>query len=220
MNAVSSSPAVAFTAANRSSFSGTYHREYDLEEAPYPEENDQRPSIVIMAPNHHFELVNHYMANVMKIQYMQADQSIARFIYDMIVRSASARDAVCLLSSLHRHCVRDNYPAPVAGGTTALVASANDTDAYYYRLRSSLLRESGSYDEGEAMAGLHVVSSFLFSGGRGDWDAYLSVAVKYVQTVFEDQRYYGPEDALKNCSETTRFIIKTTSTFGSLFDQE
>lgn len=212
MNAVNSSSAVVLAPTIQSSFSATYTQQYVVEEAPYPEESDQRPSIMTMIPDRHFELVRHYMVNVMKIQYMQADQSIGRFIYEMIERSPSARDAVCLLSSLHRHCVRDNYAVPVAGGPTALISSANDTDTYYYRLRSSLLREGGSYDEGEAMAGLHVVSSFLFSGGRGDWDAYLHVAVKYVQTVFDDQRYFGPEDALKNCSETTRFIIKTTST--------
>ena len=176
-----------------------------MDEPPYAEENDRGPSITTVVPDLRFELVRHYMVNVMKIQYMQADQSIGRFIYDMIERSPSASDAACLLSSLHHHCVRDNFAVPVAGG---------DTDSYFYRLRSSLLRDSRSYDEGEAMAGLHVVSSFLFSGGRGDWDAYLGVAVRYVQTVFEDQRYFGPEDALKNCSDTTRFIIKTTSTFG------
>ena len=188
-----------------------------MDEAPYTEENDRGPSIMAVISDRHFELVRHYMMNVMKIQYMQADQSIGLFIYEMIERSSSARDAVCLLSSLHRHCVRDNYAVPVAGSPTALISSANDTDTFYYRLKSSLLHKGSSYDEGEAMAGLHVVSSFLFSGGRGDWDAYLSVAVKYVQSVFEDQRYYGPEDAMKNCSETTRFIIKTTSTFPSNF---
>ena len=180
----------------------------------YVEENDQRVPITSqVVPDRHLELVRHYMLNVMKIQYMQADQSIARFIFEMIERSPSARDAACLLSSLHRHCVRDNYVVPVSGGSTALTASASDTDTFFYRLRSSLLRKNGSYDEGEAMAGLHVVSSFLFSGGRGDWDSYLNVAVKYVLSVFEDPRYYGPEDAMKNCPETTRFIIKTTSKF-------
>ena len=189
-----------------------------MDEAPYPEENDQQNSIVAMVQDRHIELVRHYMVNVMKIQYMQADRSIGRFIYEMIEKSASARDAVCLLSSLHRHCVRDNYAVPVATGSRTLMTSANDTDTFYYRLKSSLLQRRGSYDEGEAMAGLHVVSSFLFSGGRGDWDAYLNVAIKYVQSVFEDQRYYGAEDALRNCPETTRFIIKTTSTFASPFD--
>lgn len=182
-----------------------------MEETPYSDESDQQSSIITVVPDRQLELVRHYMVNVMKIQYMQADHSIGPFIYQLIEKSSSARDAVCLLSSLHRHCVRDNYAAPVAAGSTALISSANDTDTFYYRLKSSLLRKGGSYDEGEAMAGLHVVSSFLFSGGRGDWDAYLGVAVKYVQSVFEDQRYFGPADALRNCPDTTRFIIKTTS---------
>lgn len=216
-NAVNNnSSAVALAPTVQSSFSPTYTQEYVVEEAPYAEEHDRGPSIMAIISDRHFELVRHYMMNVMKIQYMQADQSIGRFIYEMIERSSSARDAVCLLSSLHRHCVRDNYAVPVAGASTALITSANDTDTFYYRLKSSLLHKGGGYDEGEAMAGLHVVSSFLFSGGRGDWDAYLSVAVKYVQSVFEDQRYYGPEDALKNCPETTRFIIKTTMWFDVL----
>lgn len=216
MNAVNNSSAVVLAPTVQSSFSPTYTQEYVVDEAPYADENDQRTSILTLVPDRHFELVRHYMMNVMKIQYMQADHSIGRFIYEMIERSASARDAVCLLSSLHRHCVRDNYAVPLSGGNSSTMTSANDTDTFYYRLKSSLLRKSGLYDEGEAMAGLHVVSSFLFSGGRGDWDAYLGVAVKYVQTVFEDQRYFGPADALKNCPETTRFIIKTTMWFDVL----
>lgn len=215
MNAVNNSSAVVVAPTIQSSFSPTYTQDYVVDEAPYPEENDQRPMIMTMISDHHLELVRHYMLNVMRIQYMQADQSIGPFIYEMIERSASARDAVCLLSSLHRHCVRDNYAVPVSATSTALISPATDTDIFYYRLKSSLLRKNASYNEGEAMAGLHVVSSFLFSGGRGDWDAYLNVAIKYVQSVFEDQRYFGPADALQNCPETTRFIIKTTSAWFS-----
>jgi hypothetical protein len=214
MNTASNSSAVVLAPTVQSSFSPTYTQEYVVDEAPYPEENDQRPSITTLSPDRHFELVRHYMVNVMKIQYMQADQSIGPFIYDMIERSVSARDAVCLLSSLHRHCVRDNYAVPISGGTEPIISSANDTDTFYWRLKSSLLHKGGVYDEGEAMAGLHVVSSFLFSGGRGDWDAYLGVAIKYVQSVLEDPRYYGPADALEKCSDTTRFIVKTTSALG------
>ena len=211
MNAVNSSSAVGLSPTVQSSFSPTYTQEYVVDETPYSDDSDQQPSIMTVVPDRQLELVRHYMVNVMKIQYMQADHSIGPFIYQLIEKSSSARDAVCLLSSLHRHCVRDNYAAPVAAGSTALISSANDTDTFYYRLKSSLLHKGGSYDEGEAMAGLHVVSSFLFSGGRGDWDAYLGVAVKYVQSVFEDPRYFGPADALRNCPDTTRFIIKTTS---------
>ena len=216
MNAVNNSSAV-LSPTVQSSFSPTYTQDYVVDDAPYSDESDQQSSIITVVPDRQLELVRHYMVNVLKIQYMQADHSIGPFIYQLIEKSASARDAVCLLSSLHRHCVRDNYAVPVAAGSTALISSANDTDTFYYRLKSSLLRKGGSYDEGEAMAGLHVVSSFLFSGGRGDWDAYLGVAVKYVQSVFEDQRYFGPADALRNCPDTTRFIIKTTSAFHPSF---
>ena len=215
-NANNNSSAVALLPTVQSSFSPTYTQDYVVDETPYPKENDQRPSIMTMAPDPRLELVHHYMVNVMKIQYMQADQSIGPFIYEMIERSTPARDAVCLLSSLHRHCVRDNYVVSISGGTTALISSVNGTNTFYYRLKSSLLRKGGSYGEGEAMAWLHIVSSFLFSGGRGDWDAYLGVATKYVQSIFEDRRYYGPADALKNFLETTRFIIKTTSTLASI----
>jgi hypothetical protein len=113
MNTVNSSSALVLSPTVQSSFSPTYTQEYVVDETPYPEESDQRPSIMTMVPDRQLELVRHYMVNVMKIQYMQADQSIGPFIYEMIERSTSARDAVCLLSSLHRHCVRDNYAVPV-----------------------------------------------------------------------------------------------------------
>lgn len=160
----------------------------------------------------HSELVHHYMENVLKIQYLLADQSIATFIFNMTQTSQTARDAVCLLSSLHRHCVRDNVNMLMSGNISQ---PYNDTDTYYYRLRSSLLHKQ-SYNEGEAMAGLHVVSSFLFSGGRGDWDVYLNIAIKYALSVLDDGQFYGPQDALENCSDATRFIIKTTMWFDVL----
>ena len=99
-NANNNSSAVALLPTVQSSFSPTYTQDYVVDETPYPKENDQRPSIMTMAPDPRLELVHHYMVNVMKIQYMQADQSIGPFIYEMIERSTPARDAVCLLSSL------------------------------------------------------------------------------------------------------------------------
>ena len=133
-NANNNSSAVALLPAVQSSFSPTYTQDYVVDETPYPKENDQRPSIMTMAPDPRLELVHHYMVNVMKIQYMQADQSIGPFIYEMIEGSTPARDAVCLLSSLHRHCVRDNYVVSISGGTTALISSVNGTNTFYYRL--------------------------------------------------------------------------------------
>lgn len=208
-------PIIPIVPTLQSSFSTTYTQDYALEEG-YDDE-DTKPLVPVSAsivPDRQMELVHHYMVNVLKIQYLLADNSIAAFIFDLTQTSETARDAVCLLSSLHRHCVRDNI------GFTSAVRSLgqdqghpyNDTDTFYYRLRGSLLhKDAYQVNEGEAMACLHVVSSFLFSGGRGDWDVYLTIAVKYVQSLFDDPRYYGPEDVIRNCSDSTRFIIKTTS---------
>lgn len=204
----------------QSSFSVTYTQDYSLDEG-YDEE-DQKPASnqlsAAIVPDRQTELVNHYMVNVLKIQYLLADNSISSFIFNLTQTSETARDAVCLLSSLHRHCVRDNIvftsTIPNLGGDQA--HPYDDTDTFYYRLRGSLLRKGGAYNEGEAMACLHVVSSFLFSGGRGDWDIYLNIATKYVQSLLEDPRFYGAEDVIRNCSESTRFIIKTTSEWTSV----
>ena len=198
----------------QSLFSVTYTQQYSTDDG-YDE--DQKPASnqlsATIVPDRQTELVSHYMANVLKIQYLLADNSISSFIFNLAQTSEPARDAVCLLSSLHRHCVRDNIvftsTVPNLGGDQA--HPYDDTDTFYYQLCESLLRKNGAYNEGEAMACLHVVSSFLFSGGRGDWDIYLKIATGYVQSLLEDPRFYGAEDVIWNCSELTRFIIKTTS---------
>ena len=184
----------------------TYTQQYSTDDG-YDE--DQKPASnqlsATIVPDRQTELVSHYMANVLKIQYLLADSSISSFIFNLAQTSEPARDAVCLLSSLHRHCVRDNIvftsTVPNLGGDQA--HPYDDTDTFYYQLRESLLRKNGAYNEGEAMACLHVVSSFLFSGGRGDWDIYLKIATGYVQSLLEDPRFYGAEDVIQNCSEST-----------------
>ena len=75
------------------------------------------------------------------------------------------------------------------------------------RPKPPLLRKGRSHDEGEVTAGLHVVSGQILVLWR----------MWYVQSTFKNQRYYGPANALKNCPETTRFIIETTSTLPSVF---
>ena len=112
-----------------------------------------------------------------------------------------------MLSALHIHCMR------LPSDSTLEAQQAVTTT--YKRLEETLLHRS-DYTEGDAMAGLHVVSTFLFSGGRGPWDLFLDIAVKFVSSVLNNPKYYGPEDVLKHCSETTRFIIKTTMWFDVL----
>lgn len=157
-------------------------------------------------------LVQHYMSNVLPIQYLLSDSSVIRsFIYDLIRRSTSARDAACMLAAIHRD--RTGYPSE----NNMLMPPAH---ILYQRILHTLSHNWRNYnrvDEGDAMAGLHAVSTILFSGGRGTWDTFLNVARRYVEYVLlNNQVYPGPEEVLRTCSESTRFIVKTTMWFDVL----
>lgn len=154
-------------------------------------------------PPDQIELVQHYLTNVLPIQYLLADHSINDFMIKMIMKSPSARDAACVLSALHYNSLYRN------------TSYGRDNTELYRRVESSLASRH-TYSEGDAMAGLHIVSTFLFSGGRGQWEFYLDIAAQYVRAQLSDPAYYGPEDVLKKCTDSTRFIIKTTMWFDVL----
>lgn len=206
----------------QSSFSPLYHEPiYGSDEDGAQESPD---SLVPMTnamdiydpsiPYEQKDLVQHYMSNVLPIQYLLSDSAVIRtFIYDLIRQSTSARDAACMLAAIHRD--RMGYPTaqggfPASNGTM-MPASA----VLYKRLFDNLARKQ-QFNEGDAMAGLHAVSTILFSGGRGAWDMFLAVASNYVHNVLTNPRYPGPEEVLRNCSESTRFIVKTTMWFDVL----
>lgn len=157
-------------------------------------------------------LIMHYMQNVLPIQYLLSDSSVIQsFIYDLIRTSAPARTAAAMLAAIHRDRMR--LPAP---------AEEHELPAthLYKTLWQDLTTKTGSnaqLNEGDAMAGLHAVSTILFMGGRGDWENFLNVARQYVWNVlYTHQRYPSPEQVLLTCSESTRFIIKTTMWFDVL----
>src|ERR1700683_87750 len=125
-------------------------------------------------------------------------------MFETIQSSPTALDAACLLASLHRHALR--YDAPVTDP---------ESQDHFHRVRQSLVGKA-QLSEGDAMAGLHVVSWVLFSGGRGQWQEFLHVACRYADGVLWHPEYRGPQDALMRCSEATRFIIKTSMWFDVL----
>ena len=161
-------------------------------------------AVGLVVPTDQSALINHYLHSVLPIQYLLADSSIKSFMFRIIQSSQAAMDAACLLSTLHMHYM---YQAPT---------ESNAVTTIFRRIQGNLLSERRPYNEGDAMAGLHIVSSFLFSGGRGGWEVWLDIASQYVLTILNDPDVYGPEEALRRCSESTRFIIKTTMWFDVL----
>lgn len=177
----------------------------------------------VAIPYGNAELVEHYLKHVVDIQaclppterpmhaadhlhlqYLLADTSIRDLILENMQRSPSALDAVCMLSSLHKHAL--NVGAP---------SVEPETDRRFKQVSRALVAKP-QLDEGDAMAGLHLVSYVLFSGGRGKWQEFLQVACRYSDSVLFHPQYQGPQDALMRCSTTTRFIIKTSMWFDVL----
>ncbi|KAI0342711.1 hypothetical protein BDW22DRAFT_1329876 [Trametopsis cervina] len=182
-----------------------YGSDEELQQSPDPNyEALTQPmnSYDTMIPYEQKELVQHYMSNVLPIQYLLSDQSTIRnFIYELIRSSQSAREAACMLAAIHRDRTT-RYSSSLAH--------------YMYKRLFATLAQKSQFTEGDAMAGLHAISTILFSGGRGAWESFLQVASQYVYGVLTNSRFYGPEDVMKHCTESTRFIVKTTMWFDVL----
>lgn len=151
--------------------------------------------------------LSHYMRHVLRIQYLLADPSIENFIFRFAQTSPTASSAMCLLSAVHQQRMR-SIEFPRGSG----LCDTAEMD-HLFRQTRSMLRGRDTYTEGDAMAGLHVVSCFLFTGGHGPWNYFLHVAICWVESVLLDTRYHGPLDAYTHCTESKQFIIRTTMWF-------
>ncbi|KAA1467751.1 hypothetical protein DENSPDRAFT_769670 [Dentipellis sp. KUC8613] len=152
--------------------------------------------------------VRYYLDHVLMRQYLLADQSISEFIVRTIQSSTTACDAVCLLASLHQQSLSLGQPMDAR----LLVPQDSDT-ATYERICNALVQRT-SYTEEEALTGLLVVSAFLFRGGRGAWSQFLTIASDWVDATLQNCRDVG--EFLLTCTESQRFIIKTTFWFDIL----
>ncbi|KAG1804948.1 fungal-specific transcription factor domain-containing protein [Suillus plorans] len=193
-----------------SDFSATYH-------AYFPDEDENNvvipsgyllPQPVNTIQHNWFNLnmqqnasLQHYMHHVLRIQYLHADGSIDKLIWNLIHSSDSAREAACLLADLHRKSTQG------AIGFTA----PTDHDVYA-RIRSVPVIP---VTEGDAFASLCMVSYFLFSRGQGQWQAFLDSACKF-SIKFLQRKHHAPDWALSLCTDSMRFIIKTSMWFDVL----
>jgi hypothetical protein len=167
---------------------------------------------------HQSGLVRHYLDHVLQRQYLLADTSIADFIIRTVQQNPAVQDAVCLLASLHQESLLQG-PATAQQSNSNALALHNepyaDSSRVYKRICDNLRTSAaGGYTEGEAMAGLFVVSAFLFRGGRGAWRQFLAVAAEWVWTVLHMS--VDPAETILRCSDSQQFVIKTTFWFDIL----
>jgi len=158
-----------------------------------------------------------YVNNVVKIQYLLGDNTtLPSMIWDAINVHEESREAVNLLSQIYSR--RREEPLRQVLSDVPFKARVDGLHATL----TSTGRPVSSADD--AMAALHVVSVFLFDGGRGGWNVFLNIACAYVTALLENTRYHrNYAAALQGCSLKDQFIVKTTIWFdviGSITTQE
>lgn len=163
---------------------------------------DQYPWPLLDA--HQNAALNYYMKHVLRMQYLHASESLDSIIWNLIHTSDNARQAACLLSDLHRRCTQRHTLATI---------EPQDLEALSHMQLVPLNRP---LTEGDALAGLCIVSYFLFSGGKGQWQTFLDAATSFSLSILNHPCNGGPRRVLFECSESIRFIIKTSIWFDVL----
>jgi len=186
---------------------------------PYPYSTPYNmPMFISPATSFQYEYyIDRYFTQVLGIQYRLADQKALRSIMSFLAQQNPAvKSSISLLSVLHIQS--QAHASASSSGVAGLLPSPSPSaqklyDRLYEQTRK-LLQESkvfkqGRLDEGDAMACLHLISAFLFSGGRGTWWEFLDTAGDWVEATIREFRE-SPHLALLGLSERGRFIFRAT----------
>ncbi|KAF4613698.1 hypothetical protein D9613_007940 [Agrocybe pediades] len=154
-----------------------------------------------------YDSLRHYVDNVVKIQYLLGDKNVLpEMIWSAITNHRESRNAVSLLSKAYYG--RQDNPQFV-------VLDDNEVKTHLNAIHNALERTQLRFTVDDAMTALHIVSLYLFDGGKGRWNTFLSFAVMYVKHYLRS-RYYNPRAALEAAAPKDEFVIKTTIWFDVL----
>ncbi|KAF5327516.1 hypothetical protein D9619_004407 [Psilocybe cf. subviscida] len=154
------------------------------------------------------DATRNYVLNIVQIQYPLGNRkSLPDMIWKAINAHSESRDAVALLSK--------GYYGRQQDPSFSVLADA-DTLERIQAIGSSLSSRA-RFSADDAMAALHIVSLYLFDGGRGKWNQFLSFAAQYVRDVLEAPRHRGNyPQALEHATPKDQFVVKTTIWFDVL----
>lgn len=194
-----------WSASMRSNISPSYNLLFTMpEDDSYDSPMTFYPTTTLLPGGSADELVNHYLNVVLAMQFQLADKNrLPQVIYNA-VEGDCYRNAARLLAFIHQR--RQVMPS--------VSALQDGTPRRQYDELKLALSKGTAYTEDEAMASLTVISSFLFDGGKGEWQWWLQVAFKYAHTILS--RYPSSRSALMSCTEKERFLVKTAIWFDVL----
>lgn len=201
--------------ATRSRLSALYHAQFTIDDPeleldfdimnPFPSPSTIIPSNIL--PDYLItDSMRYYVKNIVKFQYLLGDKVVLpEMIWEAVNRHIPSKEAVSLLSQ-----------ACQANRSSYMLLDQGVQDRVL-KVKEMLALAEAKFDADDAMAALHVVSLYLFDGGRGRWDAFLNFACSYTIKVLEDPRYgRNYPDALEGANMKDMFVIKTTIWFDVL----
>lgn len=204
------------TPATSSRLSTLYHAHFTIDDPEQEYEFDaMKPSPSIIFPSNILpdylihDSVHHYVSNVIKIQYLLGDKvMLPEMIWEAVNRHTASKEAVTLLSQAYHSRQIDR---------NSFVLRDEMVQYRVSKLKEMLSAADAKFNADDAMAALHIVSLYLFEGGQGKWDEFLTFALSYTIRVLEDPRYSGSyADALDGANKKDEFVVKTTIWFDVL----
>ena len=171
-----------------------------------------------MFPSEISSLINHYLNNVRPMQYFFADGWIDSTILQFASDEPIVRDSICLVASVHKRRWRDSESPPAKMRLIPL-PDGDDTEAKTEHIRSRLMdafsKVKDNVTPAAALAGLQCVSSFLFAGGKGEWDKFLQIACKWVEGCLTPAHrpIDGYKGILSRLDTLSHFTVKATMWF-------
>lgn len=187
-----------------------YHAQFTID--PEPEPDFAGPSPLITNPTEFLPVsavtqsMREYVNIIVDVQFLLCDSStLPTMIWDSVIHNFQCELAVRLLAQSYFLGKQDRE---------VLLLQDDSVQQRILDLKG-ILTAANSADD--AMAALHIVSLYLFDGGRGKWSDFLSFACSYAAMVLEDPRYHRnfPE-ALEGATPKDAFVVKTTIWFDVL----
>lgn len=159
--------------------------------------------------------VRYYLDRVIFFQYLLGENNTIQYIYDGAWYHQASREAICMLVDIHVR--RGNYnPADIA-----LRIPINGMEPHKLMVQLLLAGTNEGNTMDNAMASLHMISTFLFDGGGGGWASWLALACQYVKLLFFQSRRSGEarnwlKHQLVEFHPKIAFIVKTAIWFDVL----